>query len=112
MSTSYAPSTIVFTLTNLILQQPDDEWVLLSQFYPWGNQGSEQLSDFLKVTQLLSDRWALVGVIDFAAYSSLLPPEGWTKRVTRATQPGICAKAVNLEGTKDLDNEFKSLARR
>ena len=66
----------------------------------------------LKVTQLLSDRWALVGVTDFAAHSSLLPLEDQTKRVTRAMQPRIYTKAVNLEGTKDLDNEFKSLAHR
>ena len=50
LSTYYAPSTIFFTLTNLISQQPDDEWVLLSQFYPWGNWSLKRLNNFPMAT--------------------------------------------------------------
>lgn len=35
--------------------------------------------------------------------------ESLGKGVTRGSWPGICSKAVNLGGTKDLNNDFKSL---
>lgn len=70
----------------------------------------EKLSDLFKVTRLGRGRGVLNKDIDSAVPSYPALQESLGKQVARALWPGICSKAVDLESTKDLNNEFQSLA--